>query len=42
VKEIVQKQGFLIQTTSRAEFRKFVNEQFSHMGKIIKEANIKL
>ena len=42
VKDVVQKQGFLIQTTSRNEFRQFVNEQYSAMGKVIKDANIKL
>jgi tripartite-type tricarboxylate transporter receptor subunit TctC len=42
LKDSVSKQGFLIQTTSRAEFREFVKEQFALMGRIIKEANINL
>ena len=42
VKNSVSKQGFLIQTTSRNEFRDFVKEQIALMNRIIKEANISL
>jgi tripartite-type tricarboxylate transporter receptor subunit TctC len=42
VKDSVSKQGFLIQTMSRNEFRDFVKEQIALMSRIIKEANISL
>ena len=42
VKNAVSKQGFLIETMSRAEFREFVKQQFDLMSRIIREANISL
>lgn len=42
VKEIAYKQGFLVQTTSREEFSKFLKDQIVRMGKVVKEVGISL
>lgn len=42
VKEIAEKQGFLIQTTGRSEFGKFVQEDIERLRRMVKEANISI
>ncbi len=42
VRDAAIKQGFLINTNSRAEFASFVKQQIEVIGKIVREANISL
>ena len=42
VVDVAAKQGFIIRSTSRAEFASFVKEQIEVMGRIVRETNMQL
>jgi tripartite-type tricarboxylate transporter receptor subunit TctC len=42
LKSTVAKQGFLINTMSRTDFRKFVEAQIERLGKIVRDNNIRI